>query len=169
MKRHSPLHRASNPTGQQRLSITTPLLLNNPTTGPKAHSQHEEIHKEKPKNSNPRKRQHSPHSSTHPPAAAPPPIKTKRLPPSHSHSRSRTPPAFYDNLSHIWLTKHALRELDRRTKENSSLSTQQSAPTFLRKRSSTCLNDDIKRFATHGGPDLSDLRGVCILESVCHS
>ncbi len=89
-KRHLP-GRASKSTGQQHLPITTPLLLNKPTTGTTAHSQHEELHKEKPKNSNPRKRQHSPHSSTHPPAAAPPPIKTKRLPPSHSHSRSQPP------------------------------------------------------------------------------
>ena len=210
------LDRASDLIGQQCLLFITLPLLNKPNIGTKTHSRHEEVHEERridttisckenlnisaqylqdriptPENSNPRKRQHSEQDSTHPNAADPPPLKGKGLPPSHSQHRSQTPSAFYDKLSYIWLTKHALRELDRRTArlhsqpfspsrqyavELSALPTPgktkennvspPSAPKFLHKCSLTCLND-IKKFASHGGPDLSDLRGVCVLKSIC--
>jgi hypothetical protein len=101
--------------------------------------------------------------------------KRQRLSPP---SGSQPPPAFWDNLSKIWLTKRALRELDRRNT--------QAAPTpprslYRARRPVTrnCLAKsktnrqntadyeprilkDIKLFARHGGPDLSDLRNVCI-------
>jgi hypothetical protein len=105
---------------------------------------------------------------------------------SHPVSGFQTPAAFWDNLSKIWLTKRALRELERRNSQ-AALSLprssyrrrhrpvtrlglaewkkprqpSQSAADFLCHCTSTCLKD-IERFARHGGPDLSDLRGVCI-------
>lgn len=212
------LDKASGLIGQQSLLFITLPLLKKPTIGTKTHSRHEEVHEERridtiisckenldisaqylqdciptPENSNSRKRQHSEQDSTHPNAVDPPPLKRKGLPPSHSQHRSQTPSTFYDKLSYIWLTKHALRELDRRiarlhsqhfspstqytvelsalpapgkTKENNV--SPPAALKSLRKCSLTCLND-VKKFASHGGPDLSDLRGVCVLKSICTS
>ncbi|MCJ1239536.1 hypothetical protein MMC14_007533, partial [Varicellaria rhodocarpa] len=129
--------------------------------------------------SNPRKRQrleqHSPQSNRTTQL-----LLKGRLNRSHGRARPRTPAAFYDNLSKVWLTKHALRELDRRNAQptpsspclsrrrthkpftryalaelkNRSLSTQ-SAPDFLYRCTPRCLKD-IKRLARHGGPDLWD-------------
>lgn len=98
-------------------------------------------------------------------------------------SESSFPPAFWDRLSKIDLTKRALEELDRRN----TLATPDSQPPHprptqqitrhmlakLKKESnplvspveylSHCGTSDlksIKRTARHGGPDLSDLIGV---------
>lgn len=82
--------------------------------------------------------------------------------------QSSHPPAeFWDNLSKIWLTTGALRELDRRNsstrfyhaeskKERENV---QFAPEFLSDSSPTRL-EVIKNIAASGGPDLTDLRGV---------
>lgn len=106
--------------------------------------------------------------------------KRKKVTLSHREGRSRTPPAFYDNLSKIWLTKGALRELDRRNAQSDSSSLHrkslksstrhtdqeqdyrsiQPVHEFFRHCTSRCP-EDIKQFARHGGPDLLDLRGVC--------
>ncbi|KAL1952989.1 hypothetical protein VTO42DRAFT_3785 [Malbranchea cinnamomea] len=77
------------------------------------------------------------------------------------------PPAYWDNLSKIWLTKGALREFDQR---NSYLTPSQKYPKPVSRRprlqfardplhgcSPECLKQ-IKRFSRLGGPDLSDLR-----------
>jgi hypothetical protein len=89
--------------------------------------------------------------------------------------------AFWDNLSTVWLTERALRELDRRNTQgvsNRLLSLQrrpvtrravtewttdkgkwQPATDYL----AGCTKDrmdEIKQLAKHGGPDLSDLKGV---------
>lgn len=102
-------------------------------------------------------------------------------------SGPQPPSAFWDNLSKIWLTKHALKELNRRNTEIASsplnLSYKQTprrvsrvalaelkevckpsqcAADFLRNCVSTCLKD-VQRLSRHGGPDLSDLRGVSII------
>ena len=103
-------------------------------------------------------------------------------------SESRPPPAFWDNLSKIWLTKRALQELDRRnsqaTLSSFPLSCQQHrpitrralaewkdrpenwqptdpAPAFLAHCSPRCLAS-IRQLARHGGPELQNLRGVRI-------
>ncbi|CAD6440053.1 290bab11-0fa8-4ffe-a3f6-e626df4feab4 [Sclerotinia trifoliorum] len=86
---------------------------------------------------------------------------------------SQKPPAFWDNLSKIWLTGNALKELDRR---NSSLlpshrpvtrkfvaklreeENLEPAVDFLVKSSARRLKK-IQLFARHGGPNLTDLRG----------
>lgn len=99
---------------------------------------------------------------------------------------SQPPAAFWDNLSKIWLTKQALRELDRRNTQATP-----SPPRSLYRRArrlvirnflaeskrnrqttkhttnylgyyESRIFKDIRLFARHGGPDLSDLRNVCI-------
>ncbi|SLM36805.1 hypothetical protein LPUS_06491 [Lasallia pustulata] len=70
------------------------------------------------------------------------------------HSAANFPPAFYDSLSKVWLTRRALRELDRRNQLKSSGRAPVRKP--LRQSSN---RKDIQRFARHGGPELSDLRG----------
>jgi hypothetical protein len=59
------------------------------------------------------------------------------------------PPGFYDNLSKVWLTRLALRELDRRNNVEPK-------PFVPANEYST----DLARFARHGGTDLHHLRGV---------
>ena len=96
--------------------------------------------------------------------------------------------AFWDNLSRIWLTKRALRELDRRNAQFDPSNTHcslrrsqrpvtprglsilqkndwrfQSAGEVLLRCTPACIKR-IKSFARHGGPDLSDLKGVCIMK-----
>lgn len=103
-----------------------------------------------------------------------------------SPSGSHPPPAFWDNLSKLWLTKGALREQDRRNiqaapslprsphrrarwpvtrdflaKSKRNHQTTQYTADYLRYYEPRILKD-IKLFARHGGPDLSDLRNVCI-------
>jgi hypothetical protein len=109
--------------------------------------------------------------------------KKQRLSPP---SGSQPPPAFWDNLSKLWLTKRALRELDRRNAQaapsplrsphqrarrpvtrNSLAESKRNCQTthytteYLRYEPR--ILKDIKLFARHGGPDLSDLRNVCII------
>ncbi|MCJ1242175.1 hypothetical protein MMC14_010182 [Varicellaria rhodocarpa] len=146
----------------------------------------DDIHMLDTRLSNPRKRQGSEYHSPQLNGTAQPLLKKRKLNRPHDEARSRTPAAFYDNLSKVWLTKHALRELDRRNAQptpsshclsrrrnhkpftrralaelkNNHPSTQ-SAPDFICRSTSRCLKD-IKRLARHGGPDLRDLRGVCI-------
>jgi hypothetical protein len=95
------------------------------------------------------------------------------------------PAQFWDDLSKIWLTPNALRELDRRNQQSKSnqkrrppqacrlftLTTSQSNRTtlstddILRHYTKKKLKD-MKWFAMFGGPDLRGLRGVCILSSL---
>lgn len=68
-------------------------------------------------------------------------------------------PGFWDELSSIstiFVTRRALKELDRRN-------TLLSAGYLGRQSTSNSFAGDIKRFARHGGPDLLDLRAVCRL------
>ena len=110
-------------------------------------------------------------------------LKKRKLSRSIYEASDQPPAAFWDNLSKLWLTKRALRELDRRNVEAAP------SPFSLRRRSYRPLTrhilvdekkfspqsgshfldhcavqylKDIKRFARHGGPDLSDVRSVCI-------
>ena len=100
--------------------------------------------------------------------------------PAPSKKQKASPPAeFWDNLSIIWLTKRALKELDRRNiatvpHPTQSPRRQRPATRALRKSRSSLLSateylrrcepgalKDIKAFAKQGGPDLSSLRNVC--------
>lgn len=112
------------------------------------------------------------HSSRHADAAHQP-SKKRRL------SHPELPPwRFWENLSKQHVTKNALRALDstgdrplnstlRRSQRlaarrvSESTSDQQRAEDFLRSCSSTSLRR-IRRFASHGGPDLRNLRGVSV-------
>ncbi|KAF2229648.1 hypothetical protein EV356DRAFT_455391 [Viridothelium virens] len=97
--------------------------------------------------------------------------------PSHHSPGYVSTPAFWDSLSKVWLTKHALREFDRRNSRPHSPGRQShrpitrnflteqrnvrkpiSAADFLR-NSAPGRWRDVKRFARHGGPGLSDLVG----------
>ena len=63
-------------------------------------------------------------------------------------------PDFYDSLSRTWLTRRALRELERRNKN--------SAPSKPGPTPQTPQRSKLAAFARLGGPDLSDIRGVCL-------
>ncbi|OAQ62487.1 hypothetical protein VFPBJ_11424 [Purpureocillium lilacinum] len=101
------------------------------------------------------------------------------------------PPQFWDGLSKIFLTTNALRELNRRnSRQENSTRTKKPQPTVAPRRSSRLRSSraraeigdpfqrveqghlthpkHLKRFATHGGPDLSDLRGVRLSQHVCY-
>ena len=100
------------------------------------------------------------------------PISKKQ---SLNHPNASQPPAaFWDNLSQIWLTKRALRELDRRNTQahrpvtrdflaepKGNAQTAQYSADYLRCCEPGDLKD-IKLFARNGGPDLLDLTNVCI-------
>ena len=135
-----------------------------------------------PRLSNLRKRQRVERDPSQLNGKSQPLLKRQKLNHSIYEAQSQPPVAFWDNLSKLWLTKRALRELNRRNtqaapnppssrrrshrpltrrilaelKKNSI----QSASHFLDHCTAKCLKD-IKRFASHGGPDLSDLRSVC--------
>jgi hypothetical protein len=64
---------------------------------------------------------------------------------------------FYDSLSKVWLTRRALKELDRRTRQANSPQRPASAPRRIYREDTL---EQVQRFARHGGPELRDLRGV---------
>lgn len=78
-------------------------------------------------------------------------------------SRQKTNTTYWDSLSKLWLTRRALKELNRRNRQkNSSVRTE-----IIRKpgrsEESTALryySFQLKRFARHGDSDLRDLREV---------
>ena len=83
------------------------------------------------------------------------------------------PPAFWDNVSKIFLEEGALREFNRRNAESASRhiksnATQSSqlipAATYL-SRISNAEFGQLKRFSRHGGPDIS--KEVCG-STFCH-
>lgn len=77
---------------------------------------------------------------------------SKRLKPSIKlHSAE-----FYDSLSKVWLTRRALKELDRRTSQVNGPRRPTSAPRRVTRNTS----NKIRTLAKDGGPDLRDIRGV---------
>ncbi|KAK0613157.1 hypothetical protein B0T17DRAFT_477589, partial [Bombardia bombarda] len=66
-----------------------------------------------------------------------------------TQSSSNFAPEFWDNLSKVWLTPRALRELDRRN--DARPAPKPPAPAVY--------TTDLARFARRGGPDLHHLRG----------
>ena len=134
--------------------------------------------------SNPRKRQRTEPCALQLNGTSQPQLKRQKL--NHPTTGSQPPSAFWDNLSKTWLTRGALRELNRRNtqpalsqprsqhrrarrpvtrnflaelKRNHQVT--QSASDYLHHCQPRTLKD-IKRFARNGGPDLSDLKGVSI-------
>ena len=134
---------------------------------------------------NPRKRQRTEQYALQLTVTSKPQLKRQKL--NHPTTRSQPPPAFWDNLSKIWLTERALRELNQRNSQPASNNippsqyrrprrpvtrtflaelkrnrrVTQSALDFLRHCGQGTLKD-IKLSARYGGPDLSDLKGVSI-------
>ena len=70
------------------------------------------------------------------------------------HLNNRPSSRFWDHLSHIWLTRCALREFDRRTSQLVI-----STPKYPSALKGYPVRD-LKRFARHRGPSLCDLGGV---------
>ena len=129
------------------------------------------------------KRSFSDHCSDESPE---PQSKNKKPKLCENPARSASPPHYLDSLSKIWLTREALRELDRRTNRislpqhplegrrpltrgfraqlRSRLhSTHTPASDFLQHCTAE-RQRELKFFAKLGGPDLVDLRGVNMLE-----
>ena len=143
----------------------------------------DDCHMPEPQLSNPRNRQPSEQRPLLVKETSQPRSKRQKL----SHPRGSQPPAaFWDNLSKVWLTKRALGELDRRNAASSPPRSSYRRPhrpvtrlarAELKKRREPTqpaadflchcgprFLKDIKLFARHGGPDLSDLKGVCIVK-----
>lgn len=118
--------------------------------------------------------------------SAEPPRPNKR-PRTHApNDKHDLSPDFWNNLSHVHLTKGALKELQRQLQENAQLpissasprgrrpwtrsraaqanssATGRAASDFLR-RCSRDEWDELKRFARHRGFDLHEVRGVSVL------
>jgi hypothetical protein len=109
----------------------------------------------------------------------PPDLKRQTI--YHSTTKSHSSLEFWDSLSKIWLTKYALRELNRRNTKPLARSPVQQPfiQNFLTEVKKPCkptqstdellhsyplkIVKDIKLFARHGGPYLTDLRGVRII------
>lgn len=127
-----------------------------------------------------RKRQHAEVELWHDDLPSLPPKRFKSSRKPHSCSKL-PPPAFWDNLSKVWLTRRALEELDRRNAQSAFNQSPvqpkgkkprtRSAVRELKHRAQPALPNpanryldrgNLQRFARHGGPDLSDLKGVCI-------
>ncbi|OJD27311.1 hypothetical protein ACJ73_01304 [Blastomyces percursus] len=98
------------------------------------------------------------------------PSLKRQYPKPHPSDRSRyrkrqkldaPAPAYWDNLSKIWLTKDALEELDRRNSRPKPPRNHpfQFAPAFLRDCAPAC-SKQIKKVSRSGGPDLTDLRNT---------
>lgn len=97
-------------------------------------------------------------------------VSSKKAKSGAFHSPSNFPPEFYDHLSTIWLTSRAKRELDRRN--DGHLPSKSAALPVRRHRGAKIAAlggfgvSELALFAADGGPDLSDLRGVCLSCSI---
>ena len=133
--------------------------------------------------SNPCKRQHPDQYPFQLKGACQPVLKKRKI---VSRRNNEQPAAFWNNLSEIPLTKRALRELNRRNAQAAPISsthqrtrrpaTRRAAAEWKRHHSppetaTSLLADcrynwlnDIKSFSRHGGPNLSDVRGVWIFK-----
>jgi hypothetical protein len=69
--------------------------------------------------------------------------------------------AFWDNLSKVTLFPHSLKEFDRR---NPPPVRPAALAGSLDSTSLKGCSAQLKRFARRGGPDLRDIRGVCMTE-----
>ena len=98
--------------------------------------------------------------------------------------RSQAASAYWDNVSKVWLTKRALKELDRRTRQprlnphpvhqHARRPATRSCTAKLHCRTDYTVNPvdnydsriakKIRLYARQGGPDLSELRSVRIAE-----
>lgn len=86
--------------------------------------------------------------------------------PDGSRQRCNFSPAFYDDLPKVWLTIRALRELDRRNQVHAP---SEPAPQVVKRHRRAKIAalegfgaSPVALSASDGGPDLSNLRGVCM-------
>lgn len=84
-------------------------------------------------------------------------IQGMRRQPYRADSKIGRKPAFWDNLTRIPLVKAALRQLDRRNEH--------AARRPAAQLSTSSCDGDLVRYARHGGPDLSDIRGLALRSS----
>ncbi len=106
-----------------------------------------------------------------------PRVPKRRLADEHHRSAKRTrseaeydawlnwvfPPEFYDRASRVFLTRRAVQELNRHSALLKQRRRFQPRPVDAdRSVVSSCQRPerDLRLFSRHGGPDLSDLRGV---------
>ncbi|OAA32752.1 hypothetical protein AAL_00217 [Moelleriella libera RCEF 2490] len=97
--------------------------------------------------------------------------RSQKLRSSDTEHRSHNfPPEFYENLSKVWLTPRALRELERQyiglppSKSAAGVGSRRAKLSALAKFGV----HELALFATAGGPDLSDLRGCPAPTSITH-
>lgn len=72
--------------------------------------------------------------------------------------------AFYNSLSKVWLTRRALKELDRRTSKVNRPQRPASASRYVDREHTS---KQIRIFARQGVPELGDLRGVKPVSKAC--
>ena len=78
-------------------------------------------------------------------------------------SQQKANAAYWDSLSKLWLTRRALKELNRRNKQTISSVRTEIIRRSSRSEESTTLENcssSLKRFVRHDDSDLRDLRGV---------
>lgn len=105
------------------------------------------------------------HSAPATPSTQPPWKRAKR--PFQSRQEANT--VCWDSLSKLWLTRPALRELNRRNQRAASPVRKIVIRTQNFSRESATLKScppQLKRFARCGGPDLRDLRGVSLAQEM---
>ncbi|KAL8837690.1 MAG: hypothetical protein Q9170_002422 [Blastenia crenularia] len=85
-----------------------------------------------------------------------PPWKRARIP---FESRREANTAYWNSLSKLWLTRRALKELDRRNRQAADPSDLRALNRCEQLPGSIKDLSQLQRFARHGGPDLRDLRG----------
>ena len=89
-----------------------------------------------------------------------PPSSKKTRTEDHPIHTGHRPPGFWDSLSRVHLTRGALRELGRRQALNTPEPTL--VPCNCTELPREAKTHQLERFARHGGPDLSHIRGVSI-------
>ena len=102
-----------------------------------------------------------------------PQVKRQKL--NHRKVEPEANFGFWDNLSKVWLTRGALRELDRRNESQAAYQRAQATrrenhqtASSIKEFYSNCDACDLKNLnilAKKGGPDLSDIKGVRIKAS----
>ena len=94
-------------------------------------------------------------SSPQPPKRKEPSLQDDKTTSKPKRQKCRHPPVFYDRLSKIFLTTDALRELNWR---NDSFIPR---PPHRNQLTGRPVTRAVTRLAMEGGPDITDLRGVC--------
>ena len=119
-----------------------------------------------------RKRRRGTTIEEHPPIAATSlqPLRKRAKRPHQSRQEVNT--AYWDSISKLWLTRRALKELNRRNRQTVGPKGKRSLYRLDLGGEPATWRDDqphLQRFARHGGPDLRDLMGVSLLQVIPYS